>query len=85
MDIVMFWPILVAILLLGLAYLIFTFGADMLDFGKWFSVVIIGFLLLFAAAAAYLVYKLPSLSSIGGTKTSSTTKSLTVPDVIVTD
>jgi len=73
------------VILLGLAYLIFTFGADMLDFGKWFSVVIIGFLLLFAGAAAYFVYKIPAISSMGATKTSSTPKPLTVPDVIVTD
>lgn len=81
----MFWPILIAVLVLGLAYFIFHVIPDLLDFGKWFPVVIISFLLLFAGAYAYVVYKLPSISSMGKSKTPSAPRTLTVPDVIVTD
>lgn len=81
----MFWPIVIAALIMLLAYLVFHFGPDLLDFGKWFSVVIIGFLLLFAGAAAFVIYKLPSIAALGGSTQNGQPKTLTVPDVIVND
>ncbi|MEO5927285.1 MAG: hypothetical protein ABIO72_01150 [Patescibacteria group bacterium] len=81
----MFWPVVIAVLILALAFGIFQVVPDLLDFGSWFPIVIISFLLLFAGAAAFMIYKLPSISALTGAKTQSNTKVITVPDVIVTD
>lgn len=69
---------------MGLAYFVFHFIPDLLDFGNWFVVVIIGFLLVFCGAAAFLTYKLPSFNTLGKTQ-ASTPKTITVPDVIVNE
>lgn len=75
----MWLPLLVAFLILGLAYLIFYMGPVIFDFGKSFMAIVVAFLILFTGAAFYVMYSLPA---IGSTATPSDT-SESVLDVTV--
>jgi hypothetical protein len=78
----MLWPIVIAILILILAYVVFYVAPSILDFGKSFLFVIMGFLVIFIGAAMYVMYSLPVL---GKMTTKMPTTSISVPDVVVSE
>jgi hypothetical protein len=75
-------PLIVAVLILGLAYLVFYVAPAILDFGKSFMAVVVTFLILFIGAAFYVVSSLPGASSLFPTTHTSDT-SISVSDVVV--
>ncbi|MFA5935375.1 MAG: hypothetical protein WC787_00750 [Patescibacteria group bacterium] len=80
----MLWPILLAIFILGLAYLVFYMAPVVLEFGKSFLIVIAAFLVLFAGAATYIMYSLPGIEQFSKTqKTSGGVSEIVVTDTVV--
>jgi hypothetical protein len=78
----MLLPLLIAGLVLGLAYLVFYVAPVILDFGKSFMAVVFAFLLIFAGAAFYVMTSLPA---IGSTSNSGDVPSIVVSDVVVSN
>jgi hypothetical protein len=55
-----FWPIVISLLVLGLAYLLFYFLPEIIDSGNSFLWVIGGFLVIYGGVAFYLSSSVPS-------------------------
>lgn len=60
-----FWPVVVSLLILAIAYLIFYVMKNILDFGSYFLYVIAGFLILYILAAIYVSKRLPRVAPVG--------------------
>jgi hypothetical protein len=78
-----FWPVIIVILILGVAVALFYVLPAVIDYEMSFLWIIAGFLILYIGAAVYLSYSLPALSqSEQSNVIQDTTTEVTVPDVI---
>lgn len=79
------WPIIIAILVLGIAYVLFYMLPAVHDDGNSFLWIIAGFVLVYILAATYLGFRLPSPLAHAGTRTTQDALAeTTVSDVTVT-
>lgn len=76
------WPIIISLLVLGLAYVLFYMLPEITDFEMSFVWVIVGFLAVYIIAAVYLGFRLPSPFTANAASRNSQE---TISETVITD